>query len=293
MELRQLRTFEAVVRHGTVTDAAVALGLAPSSVSEQIRTLERSLEVTLFDRGPKGMRLTGAGERMLTWAHRLLSQAEQARREVTEQGAALRLGALESIAATHVPVVLARLSERRPEIGVQVHAEISRDTLLDDVAAGRLDVALLLDNGDTLGALGFEPPTEPLAFLDLAPVPLALVAAPGHSLSGRPDLRPADLRGERLLVNNSPACSFWMAVEQTFDADIERVRAGGVAVMRAWAQQGLGICLLPEFAVATDLDSGSLVRLGLPTPALSLRLVWRADRETLPGLRDILYAASS
>ena len=93
MELRQLRTFEAVIEHGTVTDAANALGLAPSSVSEQIRTLERSLGVELFDRGPKGMRLTAAGERMRGWAGRLLGQAEQARREVAGEPPVVRLGA--------------------------------------------------------------------------------------------------------------------------------------------------------------------------------------------------------
>ncbi|WP_329522102.1 hypothetical protein [Spirillospora sp. NBC_01491] len=65
-----------------------------------------------------------------------------------------------------------------------------------------------------------------------------------------------DLRGERLLVN-VPACSFWMAADQILGPGLERVR------------------------------------LGLPTPDLSLRLVWRADREILPGLRDVLYAASA
>jgi DNA-binding transcriptional LysR family regulator len=74
-KLRQLRTFEAVVRHRTVTDAAVALTMAPSSVSEQIRTLEKSLGVALFERTPMGIRLTGAGERLLSWARRLLDQA--------------------------------------------------------------------------------------------------------------------------------------------------------------------------------------------------------------------------
>jgi DNA-binding transcriptional LysR family regulator len=57
MELRQLRIFEAVVRHRTVTDAAIGLGMAPSSVSEQIRALEKSLGVALFHRTARGMRL--------------------------------------------------------------------------------------------------------------------------------------------------------------------------------------------------------------------------------------------
>ncbi|MFD0788107.1 LysR family transcriptional regulator, partial [Micromonospora azadirachtae] len=82
MELRQLATFEAVVRHRTVTDAAAALGLAPSSVSQQIRTLEAALGVPLFVRAPKGMELTPAGQRLRGWARSLLEQAEQATLDV-------------------------------------------------------------------------------------------------------------------------------------------------------------------------------------------------------------------
>jgi DNA-binding transcriptional LysR family regulator len=292
MELRQLRTFEAVVRHRTVTNAAVALAMAPSSVSEQIRALETSLGVALFERTARGMSLTGPGERMLTWARRLLDQAGQARREVTGQRQELRLGALETIAASYVPRVLARIAQRRPDVRVDVRPSQSRDDLLADVGAGRLEAALLLDTGEALGDLGFPAPTAPLTFLDVDAVPLVLVAAPGHRLAGYPRLTPDDLSGERLLVN-APRCSFLMAAEKIIGSGPERVRAGGVPVMRAWAEQGLGIALLPEFAVSSALESGSLTRLGLPAPDLSLRLIWRGDREGLPGLRDVLYAASA
>jgi DNA-binding transcriptional LysR family regulator len=292
VELRQLRTFEAVVRHRTVTDAANALGLAPSSVSEQIRTLEKSLGVALFDRGPKGMRLTAAGERLGPWSRSLLDQAEQARREVTGQRFTLRLGALETIAATQVPGVLARLAERRPDIAIEVHPMTSRDRLLEEVAAGELEAALLLDTGAALGELGFTPPPEPLTFLDLDPVPLALVAAPTHPLGGVGRLDRSELEGERLLFT-SPNCSFGLAGERILGSGLERVPAGSVAVTRAWAAQGLGIALLPEFAVSAELANGALSRLDFPAPDLTLRLVWRADRESLPGLRDVLYAVSA
>ncbi|GII61701.1 LysR family transcriptional regulator [Sphaerisporangium krabiense] len=287
-----MRTFEAVARHRTVTDAAVALELSPSSVSEQIRTLERSLGVTLFERTPKGMRLTEAGERLLSWTGRLLDQAEQARREVTGHSRALRLGALETIAATHVPGVLARLTASRPDADVQVVPSASRDELLAAMTAGRLDAALLLDTGDALGDLGFAAPPAPLTFVDVDMVPLALVAAPGHRLAESTQVVPDDLNGERLLVN-VPACSFWMAADRILGPGPERVRAGSVAVIRAWAEQGLGLALLPEFAISDSLTNGTLTRLPLTTPDLSLRLVWRSDRETLPGLRDLLYAASA
>jgi DNA-binding transcriptional LysR family regulator len=292
VELRQLRTFEAVVRHRTVTDAANALGLAPSSVSEQIRTLEKSLGVALFERRPKGMRLTAAGERLGTWSRRLLDQAEQARCEVIGQRNTLRLGALETIAATFTSGVLARLAERRPDIVAEVRPMTSRDRLLQDVVAGELEAALLFDTGPALGDLGFTPPPEPLTFLDLDPVPLALVAAPSHPLNGVRGLDRHDLIGHSLLFN-SPSCSFGLAGERILGTGMHRVPAGSVVVTRAWAAQGLGIALLPEFAVSASLANGELSRLDFPTPDLTLRLVWRSDREAIPGLRDVLYAVSA
>jgi DNA-binding transcriptional LysR family regulator len=121
-------------------------------------------------------------------------------------------------------------------------------------------------------------------------VPLALVAAPGHRLDGTAPVTRAALAGEKLLVN-VPACSFHLAGERLLGADVERVRAGSVAVMRAWAERGLGVALLAEFAVTDQVTAGTLTRLGLETPDLTLRLVWRADRE--PGIRELLYAASA
>ncbi|WP_236009735.1 substrate-binding domain-containing protein [Actinomadura physcomitrii] len=149
-----------------------------------------------------------------------------------------------------------------------------------------------MDAGTGLGGLGLAPPPAPLGFVDVEPVPLALVAAPGHPLAAAPRVAAADLAGERLLVN-VPACSFWLAGERILGSVVERVRAGGVTVMASWAERGLGIALLPEFAVRDRLDSGALARLALDAPDLGLRLVWRTDRETMPGLRDVLYAASA
>ncbi|MEV1333246.1 LysR family transcriptional regulator [Micromonospora costi] len=165
MELRHLRTFQAVLRHRTVTDAAVALDLAPSSVSQQIRSLEGALGVDLFVRGPKGMEPTAAGQRLREWARVLLDQVEQATLDVRAERPRLRLGALETLAGSHVPHVLARLAERRPDVDVEVHSDRARAGLLADLVEHRLDAALLLDSGDELGGLGFPAPAEPLTFV--------------------------------------------------------------------------------------------------------------------------------
>lgn len=242
----------------------------------------------------RGMTLTPAGDRLLLWSQRLLDQAEQARREVLATRPRLRFGALEIIAATHVPGVLVRLAERRPDLDISLHTDADRDGLLNSVAAGRLEAAMILDTAGPLGELGFDLPPAPLDYLDLEEVPFALVAAPTHPLGSVGVLTRDDLRGRRLLVN-APSCSFWLAGELLLGRDVERVHTGGIAVTRACAERGLGIALLPEFAVREQLAAGSLVRLPLDTASvrLYLRLVWRADREALPGLREVLYAAAS
>ncbi|MFE7188167.1 LysR family transcriptional regulator [Kitasatospora sp. NPDC057541] len=292
MELRQLRTFEAVVAHRTVADAAAALGLAPSSVAEQLRTLERSLGTALFERSPRVLTPTPAGRRLLPWARRLLDQADQARREVTAARTVLRLGILEAVAATHAPRVLARLGGHHPELDVALHTDADRDGLLHGVAAGALDAALLLDTAGPLGELGFVPPPVPLAHLDLEDVPLALVAAPGSPESGRP------------LLVNTPDCSFRLAGDRLLGPEVERLRTGDVAATRACAERGLGMALLPESAVREQLAAGTLRRLapavpGAPAPApapvlaLRLRLVRRAGREAAPAVRDVFHAAAA
>ncbi|MEV5710447.1 LysR family transcriptional regulator [Actinoallomurus sp. NPDC052274] len=274
MEFRQLRTFLAVVAEGTVTDAAIVVDLAPSSVSEQVRALERSLGVALFDRTPDGMRLTEAGRRMATWARRLLDQADQARREVTGRPAVVRLGALETLAATLVPDIVERLSARRPDLGIEV-APLNRRDVLAGVEAGSLDAGLLLDSGPAVGDLGFEAPPR-LDFLDVEAVPLVFVTAPGAA----PD---------RLLVT-PPGCSFRMIADRVLGSDGERTELGSVTVIHGWVRRGLGAALLPEFAVAEDLRSGALVDHPVVTPDVALRLVWRADRED--AVRELLYAVA-
>ncbi|MEU6793237.1 LysR family transcriptional regulator [Nonomuraea wenchangensis] len=282
MDLRQLRGFVAVAGAGTVTEAAHALGLAPASVSEQVRRLERSLGVTLFERTPRGMRLTEPGVVLLERARGLLDHAEEVRLAVTAERRRVRVGALEMLAAARLPAVIRRLAERRPDLDVDVRALTRRD-LLAGVADGRLDAALLLDAGPRVGGLGFDPP-DGLDFLDVGEVRLSLVAAPGGDT-------------EPLLVSPR-GCTIRLAADRLPDAGRgPRRELTSIATAREWARQGLGSALLPDFAVDADLAAGTLVHLGPPAAdagppfTLALRLVWRRGRE--PALREVLYAMAS
>lgn len=290
MELGQLASFVAVIRTGTVTEAALRRGLAPSSLSAQIRALEKSLGVTVFDRTARGMRPNDAGRRLLPWAERLLDQAEQARHDVTEARPQVRFGALETLAAVQVPAILARLARRHPELVVDVRPLADRTRLLAGVRDGELDAGLLWDTGNAVGDLGFPSPAG-LDFLDVDSVALVVVAAADHPLAARKRLSLAEVAGHQLLVS-PPGCSFRLVADTLFGTAGPRTELAGITVVRAWAGQGLGVALLPEFAITPETPARRL-DLAAPLPRLALRLVWRGDREDRPDLRRLLYAASA
>src|SRR5207302_11479 len=107
MELRHLRYFVAVAEEGHVTRAAQRLGIQQPPLSQQIRALERELEVQLFRRKPRGVELTQAGEAFLGEARAILARVEQARAAArrTARGEAGRLGIGFTSSASFHPLV--------------------------------------------------------------------------------------------------------------------------------------------------------------------------------------------
>jgi DNA-binding transcriptional LysR family regulator len=292
VDLRHLRVFLAVAETGTVAAGAERAELSRATVSEQVRALEGALGVALFERRRDGMVLTEQGRRLVPAARQLLEHAEAVRRLVTDAAATVRVGTLETLVATRLPAVIARLADRRPDLRLDVRS-MMRGPLLRAVAEGELDAALLLDTGTALGELGFDDGSGALQFVDIGTVRLHLAAGPGHRLASAGPLTPADLADELVLV--TPAgCSFRMATDRLLGAGGRRTELASVSTVKAWTGQGLGIALLPDFAVAGELSDGTLVSLPLhgPPVELALRVVWRGADEGRE-LRDALYAIAS
>lgn len=145
MELINLKTFKTVVEAGGVQAASRVLHTVQSNVTARIRRLEEELEVSLFYRSGRSLKLTPAGSLLLDYAEKLLHLEQQTIQALHQMGSAsgeLRIGAMESFAAGRLPGLLQALRRLHPKL----HPRISSDTsaeLIDAVLEHRLDCAFV------------------------------------------------------------------------------------------------------------------------------------------------------
>lgn len=149
MELRHLRYFIAVAEEGHVTRAAERLGMQQPPLSQQIKALERELDVQLFRRKPRGVELTDAGRALLDHAHAVFALiergSEHARRAARGEQGEISLG-ISSTAhfCPLVPRVVRAFRETFPRVLVRLE-EGGTGELIGDVQQGHVDVAFVRD----------------------------------------------------------------------------------------------------------------------------------------------------
>jgi DNA-binding transcriptional LysR family regulator len=144
LELSDLVLFKTVAEAGGITRAAERLHRVQSNVTSRVKRLEAHLGVPLFVRARRGMSLTPEGRRLLDYADRLLSLAEEAQADLGDRAPRGRLliGAMESTAAVHLPRLLSRLHAKYPALEVQLVTATS-GALVTRVRAGELSAAFV------------------------------------------------------------------------------------------------------------------------------------------------------
>jgi DNA-binding transcriptional LysR family regulator len=158
LDLELLRSFVSVVDAGGFTRAGERIHRTQSTVSQQIRRLEEDVGQLLLVRSGKDVTPTEAGERLLSYARRLLSLAEEARDVMARPGneGAVRLGIPEDFAAYRLTKLLATFSRARPGMRLDVRADQSI-YLRRDLERGDLDLALLKRDAGEKGGIAVWP----------------------------------------------------------------------------------------------------------------------------------------
>ncbi|MCF3160507.1 LysR family transcriptional regulator NmoR [Pseudomonas aeruginosa] len=269
MDLSSLEIFRAVAHEASVTRAAQQLQRAQSNVTTRIRQLEEDLGVELFLRDGKRMSLTERGSEFLAYAEQLLALADEARQSMhpAEPGGRLRLGSMESTAASRLPALLASYHKACPRVALEVSTGTSR-ALFDGVRARRLDCALVAAGPGWAGELdGSGLRGEPLFREELLMI-LPAEHPPVHDV--------AEVR-LRTLAGFARGCTYRQLAEDSLGTPLTVQEVGSYHAILACVAAGACVGVLPR-SVLQLLGTPPLR--SLPLAEVDTRLVWREGYAT-------------
>ncbi|NML31767.1 transcriptional regulator GcvA [Paraburkholderia antibiotica] len=251
--LNPLHVFDAVARLGSLTKASAELCVTHSAVSRQLTTLEQYLGVTLFEREPRGVRLTKAGATY----HKAVGPAFAAIAAATEsivgsaEGEALRLNVYTTFAAKWLMHRLQRFEQRYPNIPVEISTTVAPMNF-NEVEA---DAAIQFGDGNWPGIR-----SEPL-FNDV----IEPVCSPALLRNGPPLKTISDLAKHRLLQSRYRRQDWfdWLRAVGRSDLEglVKQQRGGFQNSLLAYqaAIEGLGVVVGQTRLLANDIASGALV----------------------------------
>ncbi|MFB7246746.1 LysR family transcriptional regulator [Streptomyces populi] len=285
--MRQLTTFQKAATLLSFSRAAAELNYAQSSVTGQIKGLENALGIALFERlSGRRIQLTPAGRRLLPYAERLLSLADEARNATAgprEPSGRLLVGTMESIATYRMAPVLEFFHHRWPRLELVLRPGSGAE-IVDGVRRGTLDLALLID-AETLHS-GLDTTV-------FGPEALVAVVSPDHELAGRPTVTADRLATVPILAPESGRGYRRLLERELQGRTAPLLESGTVESTKRWTAAGLGVGLLPEVAVADDLAAGVLTPLPWrPPAAVYAQLVRRRNSPAGPETRMFIEKVS-
>ena len=262
---RSFAYFEAVASHGSMRKAAATLNVASSALNRQILDLEDNLGVQLFERLPRGVRLTSAGEMLLGHVRRVARDFELTRSQI-EDLRGLRRGHVRVAAIEAMASVIGRLivSSQRD------HPRVSFNYLI--TGSREVMSAVLLEEVD-IGYAFNPPPDRSFQIVAETEETLHAIMAHSHPLAGHEALRLTDCSGYPLLVGDASLGGRHLLDEAAAQASMPLspvVAGNSVEVMKAIARNSQGICF--QIGIRPE-DEPHLTAIPLTDKALRGRLV--------------------
>ncbi|WP_341280676.1 LysR family transcriptional regulator [Paenibacillus sp. FSL H8-0537] len=267
MESGDLRIFRAVAREGSATKAAEALNYVQSNVTTRIQYLESELGLPLFVRSNRGMTLTEAGENLLQYADRILALLDEAARttKYADQPAGpLRIGSIETTAATHLLPLLTRYQSEFPDVQLSL-ATGGTHSLVQRVVKGELDGAFVYGPIEERGISSVRAFSEELV----------LISEAGGDNMG-------DLLAKPMLFFDV-GCTHRARAEHFLHASgltsYEIREFGTLDLIVKGVSAGLGISLLPKSSIAKAEREGVVSSHRLPEAyrELPVEFIYRSD----------------
>lgn len=255
MHSRKLQYINEIARCGSIRKAAARLNVASSAINRQILALEEEIGVPLFERLPRGLRLTAAGELCIEHIRDVLKNYERLESRIRglkmPQAGKVSIVTTVGLAAGPLPEIIAKFIGQHPRVRIQLRND-GGSTTLHPVLTGEVDIGL-----------GFNIPATPgirtLANFD---VPIGVVLPPGHKLAGTGPISLADVVQERLVlaqtgtslrdVINLALAPLPVSVEPVVETNASEM-------LKQLVKSGTGLTLLNPLDVIVECRRGELV----------------------------------
>lgn len=228
---------------GTLTEAAKALHLSQSALSHQIRYLEKKLDVALWERQGRNLRLTQAGNLLLRTAQRVLPVLEQAEQTLKAYGegrqGVLRIGVECYPCHQWLTGAIGDFLRQMPDVDIDIVNKFQFSGL-EGLLNQHIDILITPDRVQDKN-IGYDA---------LASYELMLVVSAGHPLAGREAITPEDLLDATLLTFPVPSERLDILVQFLNPAGIRPARIKkieSVELMLTMVGLGRGVCVLPEW----------------------------------------------
>ncbi|MEJ2801054.1 LysR family transcriptional regulator [Comamonadaceae bacterium PP-2] len=255
LHARLLSYLDEVARSGSIRKAAERLHVVPSAISRQIIALEEDLGTPLFDRTPRKLIPTAAGEIVIRHARATLKDFERSQDQIEElkglHRGEITVAVMSGLAANVVPRAVTQFQQRNHRIKLHLRLLPTGDEILAAVASGEAQLGI-----------GFDFPSRAnVRVLEVALGKLGAVMAPDHPLANRLSLRISECLGHRLIVADKT-----MAIRPHLDQLFAKskvephfsIETNSIEVMRHGAMSDQGITFLTPFDIEFELRTARL-----------------------------------
>lgn len=258
MELRQLKTFLTVAHLNSFQQAAQVLHLAQSTVSEQIKMLEQDLNIKLFERMGRQIRLTESGQLLIQYSEKMMTIEAEISSCIPVHGSiqgTMALRVPETISTYILPQVLIRFHEAFTKVQLDLHS-CSYFSLEQELKTDLIQLAFLITDDPYQ--------VHDLVTEKLAVVPLVLVGHPENPLSKKRSVETQELQSQIILLPKED-CNYHVMFEQTLlRAKIKPAllhQLNSLEAIKQCVMRGTGLTLLPRISAREELASGRLVEI--------------------------------
>lgn len=273
VDFKQIEAFIWVAELDSFRAAAEKLNTTQPAISQRIAAIEASLEVRLFDRGARGIKLTEKGQELLSHAQRLLDMRNELIRAAKEDNAVrgtLRLGVAETLVHTWLPNLIESLHQQYPALVVEIQVDTSH-VLRAQLVSHQIDLAMLVGTSQ-------DPKEQHLHLWDYA---LDWVASPSLKLRGR-TVTLAEIAAYPIITYPSASVPHHAVKQKLHEAGIKDPRiyaSASLSTIVHMARHGMGPCVIASAIIGEELQQGKLriLKTEVVLPSIGFYACWMAS----------------